>query len=263
MPFMTSTPLEERGADIDNVVEVSIQGVRSSDIFVGIFGRRYSDTTVQEAREAIKTKKLGLMYVKRVANRDQRLSEFIDKELSAEFKYDRFSRNKDLIPKVQHDLDSQLSRILTEGLKTMQERKKTAIRIEKQVGSELASIPPAIQDYRGLLSKAQNDYNQGLYMESVMVSSTAIEVALRDLLRKRMPSNSERIRTSSLGSLIDLAQRAALLSSSMASRLLFLAQNRNEVLHQGSTPTREEVETTLRLAKTILEALTKINDKES
>ena len=100
-------------------------------------------------------------------------------------------------------------------------------------------------------------------MESVMISSTAIEVALRDVLRKQMPSNSERIRTSSLGSLIDLAQRAALLSSSMASRLLFLAQNRNEVLHQGSTPTREEVETTLRLAKTILEALTKINDKES
>jgi len=82
MPFLKCTPLEDRGADSASVLEASLQAVRDSDIFVGIYGKEYSQITVEETREAIKTKKLGLTYVKRETKRDPRLTEFIKNELS-------------------------------------------------------------------------------------------------------------------------------------------------------------------------------------
>jgi hypothetical protein len=73
VPFLDSVPLEERGADAISIEEASIEGVKGCDIYVGIFGSRYSELTIREFREAVKRRKICLNYVKKVAKIDPKL----------------------------------------------------------------------------------------------------------------------------------------------------------------------------------------------
>ncbi len=73
MPFLDSVPLEERGADAISIEEASIEGVKGRDIYVGIFGSRYSELTIREFREAVKRRTTCLNYAKKVAKIDPKL----------------------------------------------------------------------------------------------------------------------------------------------------------------------------------------------
>ena len=263
MPFLKSNPLEARGADFDSVLEASLKGIRDCDIFVGIFGKEYSAITIEEAREAIKTKKPSLTYVKKVHKRDPRLSDFIDKELAPEFKYDPFLRNKDLVVNVKKDLDSQLSGILDEGLQSIQERKREAKKVEKRAEDELSQLPLPTQQYISLLATATNDYSRGMFMETVIVSATALEIALRNTLKQDRPlrPGQRDVKSYGLGMLILLVREQGVLHESEMTRLLWIAQNRNRALHEGWTPSREEAETALKRARNILTRLSGSKDK--
>jgi hypothetical protein len=48
IPFLSCTPLEETGADPSSVLEASLKAVRESDVYLGVFGREYSETTIKE-----------------------------------------------------------------------------------------------------------------------------------------------------------------------------------------------------------------------
>jgi len=129
IPFLECIPLEERGADTTGVVEASIRAVRNCDIYVGIFGREYSEITIKEYTEAVKQRKQCLTYVKRVKDRDKRLTKFIEEELKNKFKFHLFRGKKDLYERIDKDLRRLVFEILREGLETRTRSKQEAQRL--------------------------------------------------------------------------------------------------------------------------------------
>lgn len=57
VPFSACVPLENRGADSRDILEAAIRSVRNTDIYVGVFGREYSEITIKEYKEAIRNRK--------------------------------------------------------------------------------------------------------------------------------------------------------------------------------------------------------------
>ena len=60
-PHLESRLLEKRGANAENPTNASVKAVQKSDIYIGIFGEKYSETTVKEYREAIKKRMPALV----------------------------------------------------------------------------------------------------------------------------------------------------------------------------------------------------------
>ena len=73
IPFLNCIPLERRGADTRDALEASIRAVKKCDLYIGIFGNEYSETTIKEYNEAVKRRKPCLTYVRKVKERDERL----------------------------------------------------------------------------------------------------------------------------------------------------------------------------------------------
>ena len=69
LPFLTCTLLEETGADSSTVLNASLKAVRASDVYVGVFGRDYSEITIKEYQEAVNSKMYCLTYVKKLKKR--------------------------------------------------------------------------------------------------------------------------------------------------------------------------------------------------
>jgi Domain of unknown function (DUF4062) len=106
MSFLEAVLLERRGADTENVLTVSLKGVERCDIYVGIFGAKYSEITIKEYRTAVEVGKDRLIYVAKTAQREPRLAEFIKKELSDQSKYHQFENDPTLLKQVRKDLNS-------------------------------------------------------------------------------------------------------------------------------------------------------------
>jgi hypothetical protein len=106
MSFLEAVLLERRGADTENVLTVSLKGVERCDIYVGIFGTKYSEITIKEYRTAVQVGKDRLIYVAKTAQREPKLAEFIKKELSDQSKYHQFENDPTLLKQVRKDLNS-------------------------------------------------------------------------------------------------------------------------------------------------------------
>lgn len=73
LPFLSCRLLEKRGAKPIDTTQASLQASRSCDIYIGLFGRVYSETTIKEYKEADKKFKPILVYVKKLEKRDAKL----------------------------------------------------------------------------------------------------------------------------------------------------------------------------------------------
>ena len=253
MPFLQSTPLEARGADIEDVIQASLNGVRDADIYVGIFGKEYSETTIREYREAVKKHKLPLTYVKRIKGRDPRLDEFIKNELSGQFKYHNFKTTRELETQLKKDLNSQLSRILERGLQSIQRSKKQAQSAERQA-RRFEPPPLGVPSYIGFLNKASLAFKDGDYLQSVIMSSMAVEVALRESMKNYKINEKRKI---SLGQLIVHSQFNRIVTSAEAGQLREIAYIRNSTLHEGQIPSKESAAQVLDAATRLVSRLSK------
>jgi len=106
MPHLKAILLERRGADAETVTTASLKGVESSDIYLGIFGKKYSEITLKEYHNAVQLGKPCLTYVRKAKVRDPELAEFVKKELSARSKYYEFENDQMLVKQARKDLNT-------------------------------------------------------------------------------------------------------------------------------------------------------------
>jgi HEPN domain-containing protein len=251
IPFLTCTPLENRGADPTNIVESSLKAVRDSDIYVGIFGSKYSETTIKEYKEAVKYRKPCLTYVKKVKKRETKLSEFVDDNLKNEFHYFEFRTNKNLIAQVDIDLRRFIFETLRIGLEERAKKKEETRSIEEKALSVINKTLPSTPPPKDPLISAESAFRKGNYLECLVMTTVTIEKGLQNmLLAKGLP-----IRVRSLGELIQLAKRAQLLNAKDLESLRTISIYRNIAVHLGDAPSKKETRWILETAKKILARL--------
>src|SRR5437870_12922140 len=94
--FLNCRPLELSGANPATTLEASLEGVRESHIYVGIFGEKYSMTTKKEYEEAVKLKMPCFIYVMKYVNRDAELDYVIQNIIKPKFKFHPFKNKSEL-----------------------------------------------------------------------------------------------------------------------------------------------------------------------
>jgi hypothetical protein len=251
MPFLQSTPLEARGADTEDVTQASLNAVREADIYAGIFGKEYSATTIKEYHEAVKKRKISLNYVKRVKRTDPRLEEFIKNELSTRFKYHNYRTAKELETQLKKDLNSQLSKTLARGLQSIQGSKDQAQSVERKarrLKTPALQFPP----YISFLNKASLDFKDGDYLQSIIMSGMAVEIALRDSLKNREVNEARKL---PLGQLIVYSQKYGGVTSAEANQLREIAHIRNLAIHEGQIPSKQSAAWVLNVANSFVSKL--------
>jgi predicted transport protein len=242
--LLTCTLLENRGADTTNITESSLKAVRDSDIYIGVFGRKYSETAIEEYREAVKCRKPCLTYVKKVKIRDGGLSRFIDDDLRNEFKYSPFRGTKDLTAQVETDLKRFILETLRIGLDERAKKKdETIALIEKEEKAK-----PIVLGEKDPLARAESAFKQKNYIECLVMTTVALEISLRKALRTRNLDAEGK----SLGELIQLGVKSLVLNPTEVNRLREVSHFRNVAVHQGDTPNRETTKWVLDTAKSII-----------
>jgi len=244
--FLTCTPLENRGAETTNPVEASIKAVRNSDIYVGIFGSEYSETTMKEYREAIRLGRPCLTYVKKLEKRDEKLSRFIDEDLADEVTYSSFRRTADLTKQLKTDLKRLISETLSIGFEEMAKKKKEFAVIEKEEKTKLESA--ANEDP---LERARFAIEQNNYIESLVRTSIALESGLR----KALEAKKLNVERKSFVELIQMASRERLLDLNEENKLREISHLRNIAVHQGDTPNKETTLWIIESAKSLIAQL--------
>jgi hypothetical protein len=247
IPFLACTTLENRGAAARDVLEASLRAVRHSDIYVGVFGREYSETTVKEYREAVKYRKPCLTYVKKAKQRDSRLQKFIDEELKNQFKYCSFRGKKNLYQQVENDLKSFIFETLQDGLEEREHKKEETQKLIKEE-RQAAPTRPATEDP---LAEAESAFIQGNYLESLIKTTIALELALKRELRTR----NVNVERKSLGVLLHLAIEFELIDRSEVGQIQEVSYIRNAAVHSGEIPNRRTVAWVLENTRRILNRL--------
>jgi hypothetical protein len=248
IPFLSCTPLENRGADPIGVVEASIKAVEKSDIYVGIFGREYSETTIWEYNKAVERRLPCFIYVRIARRRDPQLSKFINDVLKNQFHFFEFHHSAD----VEFQIDADLRRFildtiilgLDERAKKKEETKQLFIKEEK--------AQPENTTNEKLITQATVSFKQGHYLEPLVMASIALENNLRKaLLKKKTNLRSN----SSLGELIMAAEKFQLLKKDDIESLRRISYLRNIAVHQGDTPDSNTVAWILGISKIIIDKL--------
>jgi len=247
VPFLDCVPLENMGADSSDVLEVSLKAVRNSDIYVGVFGREYSEITIEEYKEAVKYRKPCLTYVKKVRRRNEKLTEFIEEELKSRFKYHPFKEKNDLCEQVANDLKRFIFETLQDGLKVRKQKKKEAQRliIEER---QKAPIRPTIREP---LAEADIAFMQGDYLGCLVRTTIALELGLKEALRMENVDAEKQ----SLGILIQLARKFEVINEIEVNQLSKASYIRNTALHRGDIPNRQTIAVILKNSKQILKRL--------
>ncbi len=230
IPFLACVPLENMGADSRDVLEASLKAVRNSDIYVGVFGREYSEIAMKEYKEAVRYRKPCLTYVKKVKRRDQKLTKFIEEDLKSQFKYHQFRGKEDLYEQVANDLRRFIFETLQDGLETRKQKKKEVRRLIKEE-KQSASTKPAVEEP---LAGADIAFRTGNYLECLVRTTIALELALEEALRMKDVSAKRK----SLGVLLQLALKFGVVDKHEARALQEVSYVRNLAVHRGDIPNR-------------------------
>jgi len=255
MPFLVCNPLEKRGAESVSAIEASLQGVRDCDIYIGIFGSRYSEITKAEFREAMKHYKMCLNYAKRVKSREEQLQEFLEAELKPQFKYHTFSKSKDLHEQIEEDLNRHLLRLLRLGLDNFKRKKRRAIETGRTEQQQIRTAILRKEEDRPLamVMEARSACSSEDYLAAAIKAAVAVELALRFALLRRGISGKE-LRLP-LGHLLQLALRTEVLSMQDLTDAKNLLYVRNAALHNGRTPLKKEALVAIKLAENLIKKL--------
>jgi hypothetical protein len=244
IPFCSCIPLERRGAEATDVLAASLKAARDCDVYVGVFGRNYSETTIKEYKEAVKHHKACLCYVRKVSTRDSALTKFVGNELATQFKYHEFKGRKDMYTQVTSDLKKLIFETLKDGLRYRKGEKAKAIEL---IAAERKSIFTVTSTVESTL-EAQRAYDEEKYLECIVQASIALERALREKLRDK----NAQAKRMSLGQLIRLAVDTGIVHKDMAGALLETSYVRNAVVHGMQTPNKK---TALWILQTVKEVV--------
>lgn len=241
--------MEDKGADPYSTSEASINALQESDIYVGIFGREYSETTFLEYQEAIRNKKPCFAYIKRARHRDSRLSVFLKNNLEPNFKYYEFgSDTEDLIRQLKVDLQNFIVSTLKLGIQARAEKLGKTIALiskeEKNASNYVTS--------KDSLSEAQALFKQEKYLESLFMTVAVIEATLRHALQNHgVPTNS----SNTLIEMITQTQNFELFDKDIVDRLKTISIYRNQVVHLGTSPDKNQTKEFLESARILISRL--------
>jgi hypothetical protein len=254
MPFLACTPLENRGADPTDVVEASLRTVEKSDIYVGIFGREYSKTVIREYQKAVECRLPCFTYVRIARRRNPQLSKFIDDVLKNQFHYYEFRQGADL----ERQLESDLRRfILDTIILGLEERAKKKEETKDLMAKEEKARPETFES-KDPLKEAETLFKRGNDLESLVMTSIALETSLRKAIGK---SGITAHPARSFGELIRTAEKSQMLNKQDIESLRKISYFRNLAVHLGDTPDRQSIAWILDNSKTILNRL-KVQEKE-
>lgn len=255
--FLTCTLLENRGAETTNIVEASVKAVRDSDIYVGIFGKEYSETVIKEYKEAVRCRKPCLTYVKKVEKREEKLSKFIYEELINDFKYSSFRGSPELGKQVETDLRRLLLDTLNIGFEERAKKKEeTFALIKKEEKAELQNTKNEQQLEKAKIAfqeQNKSTIDQRNYIESIVRTTIALEAALKKAVLPLGYSVDAKPRP--LGELLKIAASAQVVSFDEETMLREMLQIRNMAVHQGDTPNEETTRRVLDNAQSIIDRL--------
>lgn len=132
---------ELKGAKPDSPIKESLRLARESDIYLGIFGRDYSDVTIQEFNEAYHAGIPCYIYIANLLGRDPKLDAFLNEEVSKKVIYHQWASETDLIQTVKSDLLEHITTLARTGLsikKPIQQMTTT----ERGTAPTITAIPP-------------------------------------------------------------------------------------------------------------------------
>jgi Domain of unknown function (DUF4062) len=251
MYYLTCRLLENRGADADNPRTRSLRAVRDSDLYIGLFGKRYSQITQEECKTALDNNKRCLIYVMdmKAELRDHRVSEFIEMELKHRISYHKFRSCKPLIEQIERDLKAQMISILRTGLGVMTQIKEDVKNKEREFSAKIysSSSPSNKNNVSSLLEIAKLDYNNGNYLAALTNISVYIELLLRRNLTESKKEDYSKVP-------FHVLLRESLtsnLSPNMVTKLKVFWNIRNKAIHYGSVPSKNDIKMLLELAKII------------
>lgn len=257
MSYLNCDLLEKTGAQPFNTVDSSIKAVQKSDIYIGIFGSNYSETTIKEYKKAHQIKIPIFVYIKEGINRDSGLQKFIDSILKNNYKYEKFKNNSDLYAKIIHDLESFLSDILVIGIKSMNEIKAKGVNIEKKIDEVKKSfdiLHGTDKDLSNIYDSVLSLHNSGKYIECIITSLISIELAIRKKLLIVIPQ----IVTESFEQILTYAMESKLISLRHIEKIRKILYLKNNILSSGYIPTYKNSLSAATLSRNVLEY---INDR--
>lgn len=247
MPYLKCELLEDRGADASDVKTSSIDAAKECDIYIGIFGKEYSEITIEECRTALDNNKRFLNYVQQTKNRNAQLEEFIEKELKRRAKFHRFNKCSVLEEQIKKDLERQMAKILRAGLSALSQTKREAEVIQNDVRKQVRETAPE-ESRKDLINLAQTDYSRGNYLSSLITAFTFLETTLRNRLSR---ISGKELRAVPLHKLIANAADLKLLDQDTMIQLRIVQDIRNIAIHGGFIPSKEDVKRILSVAEHI------------
>jgi hypothetical protein len=230
-------------------------------IYIGIFGKEYSDTTIKEYREAVKRTKPIFIYAKKMtkSKRDPTLSKFLDEEVKGFFKIHYFINKEDLFVTVCNNLKEYLFSLLKKGLEEHKRKIKKNSKIAREVNEKLNLNNTETNIGKELLIQAARYYEQKDYTASFMRAFIAIESWLRKSViesirnMKDKSINIRKIEKASIRDLLEYAQVLEVFNHQEISGIKDLIPTRNEVVHNGYSPSESMTRFVLAHASKIIE----------
>lgn len=260
IPFLTCTLLENMGASSHNTLQASLKGVRDCDIYVGLFGMEFSDTTIKEYREAVRQNKAIFTYINKNKDksRDPRLVKFIENELKPNYKYYHYKNNQDLFVTVHDNLSDFLFELILKGLEV-----KNEISIENQSINEKVQNMQSKLDQNTVTENLINDsevsFQDKDYIHSYLKSFIALESWLRSNTKLRMsrdPNNMKQsinIDRAPLSMVLEISHRIGLIDSNDLSTIKDFIPTRNRIVHNGEVPNTKLTKHIMTFVENLLE----------
>jgi hypothetical protein len=245
--------LEDRGAAPTDVTDASVEAVKKADIYVGIFGDVYSNTTEREYDEAQKNFIPIFIYEKKSLKRQQALSRLLTVKIKPSFKKHPFQNNRGLYKMVIDNLEDFQAELVQKGLqKYQQDRQKliNEIRIGNKEISE-ADHDKEINAPPHILDEAYLAFEQKDYLTTLIKSSIAFEAWLRLIMQDRNIINAS---TGPLYQLIQRAQKLNILEPFEVNRVNELRIMRNHALYQRKVPSENEIQFILKTVSEIMKS---------
>ncbi len=249
IPFLSCTPLEEAGADAEDVTTASLRGVREAAIYVGLLGKDYSPTTASEFREALKLRKPCLVYVLNTRIRDRRVRQFIQGEVRSNFKYHVFKEEGELVKRVDEDLRKLLFRFLRVGLETSGRTKRELAEIERAVPSSEHFLTAGTVDPTKIQHAAEDALERGSSMEAIIWARVGAEAALQQALSDGAQGKRS---YRSFGNLLQRARENGLITGNELESLQKVSRMRNVAAHEGSAPESSELRWALNITAELI-----------
>lgn len=256
--YLESILLERKGADSETPKDSSIKSVKKSDIYVGIFGMKYSNITIEEYRKAVKQKIPCLIYVKKTKKRDEKLSNFLKEEIKSRFRYYEFSSKKELLQVVENDLNDFVFDLLVDGLKIYKRRKRKVIetveerqrQVKKTIRKEQENV------YDNFVKAANLSINKQHYLDSVVQIASFIEILSQNTLGKLGYPILETSKP--LGWILYRLVAHSILNQNDISKINFINQIRSKAVHMGQEIKFGETRKVFKLGKEVMKKLSKV-----